>query len=87
MYAPAFSPHHPPPCQVLHLCLVHTNMNVRTALMERNAYLDIKELYEPMKIMYDSLLATGDDSVSAGGGGGGRAPHKSPPLGEDCNSP
>ena len=78
MYAPAFSPHHPfplsplpllPPRQVLHLCLVHTNMNVRTALMERNAYLDIKELYEPMKIMYDSLLATGDDSVSAGGGG------------------
>ena len=46
-------------------------MNVRTALMERNAYLDIKELYEPMKIMYDSLLATGDDSVSAGRGGGG----------------
>ena len=46
-------------------------MNVRTALMERNAYLDIKELYEPMKIMYDSLLATGDDSVSVCGGGEG----------------
>ena len=50
--------------QVLHLCLVHTNMNVKNALQERGAYLSINELLEPMKLMYQSLLATGDESVS-----------------------
>ena len=53
-----------PHTQVLHLCLVHTNMNVRSALIERGAYINIQELLEPMKLMYDSLIATGDNNVS-----------------------
>jgi len=54
----------PIPPQVLHLCLIHTNMNVRAALLERGAYVSIDELLTPMKLMYESLLHTGDESVS-----------------------
>eukprot|EP00955_Chlamydomonas_euryale_P085493 364100-Chlamydomonas_euryale.AAC.71 len=41
-------------------------MDMKAALRERSAYLDIEELYEPLKMMYDSLMETGDDSVANG---------------------
>jgi phosphoenolpyruvate carboxylase len=37
---------------------------VRTVLLERGAYSRISELWEPMKLMYDSLIQTGDTAVA-----------------------
>jgi len=52
--------------EVIHQCLIQPNMDMKAALRERSAYLDIEELYEPLKMMYDSLMETGDDSVANG---------------------
>ncbi len=49
---------------MLHQCLIHPNMSVREALEEAGAYLDIEDMARPLKLMYDSLLATGDESVA-----------------------
>ncbi len=39
-------------------------MSVRGALEEAGAYLDIEDMARPLKLMYDSLLSTGDESVA-----------------------
>lgn len=51
---------------VLHQCLINTKLNLKATLQERNGYLDIEELYAPLKLMYDSLLFTGDESAANG---------------------
>ena len=43
---------------------MHPNLSVRAALAERGAYMDVEELFEPLNMMYDSLMATGDESVA-----------------------
>jgi len=50
--------------EVLHQCLVHQGANVKASLEERRAYLDVEELAEPLLLMYESLHATGDESVA-----------------------
>ncbi|PNW72303.1 hypothetical protein CHLRE_16g673852v5 [Chlamydomonas reinhardtii] len=50
--------------QVLHQCLIHTHMSVRGALEEAGAYVDIEDMARPLKLMYDSLMSTGDESVA-----------------------
>jgi len=50
--------------EVLHQCLIYPTMSVRTALKERAAYADVEELLEPLKLMYDSLMSTGDEAVA-----------------------
>jgi len=50
--------------EVLQQCLVHRGANVLASLEERNAYVDPEEISRPLKIMYESLHATGDESVA-----------------------
>ncbi len=50
--------------EVLQQCLVHRTASVRAALAERGAYVDVEEIYKPLKLMYDSLMNTGDESVA-----------------------
>lgn len=50
--------------QVLHQCLVHPNMNIKATLNDNDAYMTVDELFEPLQKMYDSLIATGDESVA-----------------------
>jgi len=50
--------------QVLHQCLIHSASSVRGALEEAGAYLDDDEIAAPLKLMYTSLLKTGDESVA-----------------------
>ena len=49
---------------MLHQCLVHRNLNIRNALSERDGYVEVEQLYRPLKMMYDSLLLTGDESAA-----------------------
>ncbi|KAG1677399.1 hypothetical protein FOA52_010779 [Chlamydomonas sp. UWO 241] len=49
--------------EVLHQCLIMPTMSMTTVLTERNGYMDLEELYEPLRIMYDSLMETGDESA------------------------
>lgn len=50
--------------EVLQQCLVHRTANVRASLEERRAYVNVEEMYEPLVLMYESLLSTGDESVA-----------------------
>ncbi|GBF96435.1 phosphoenolpyruvate carboxylase [Raphidocelis subcapitata] len=50
--------------EVLHQCMVNPNLSVRAALAEADCFVDKKELFEPLKLMYDSLVATGDESTA-----------------------
>ena len=53
--------------EVLHHCLVHPNLNVLDTLEhDPQAYSDTKELLEPLVLMYNSLLETGDVFVAKG---------------------
>lgn len=49
---------------VLHQCLIDRRLNAKETLELRNGYLDVEELYYPLKLMYDSLLVSKDDSVA-----------------------
>lgn len=51
---------------ILHQCLIHPQMGVRQALEDNDCFLNKSELFEPLKLMYESLLATGDTSVANG---------------------
>jgi hypothetical protein len=46
--------------EVLHQCMINPNISVRQALAESDCFVDKKELFEPLKLMYDSLIATGE---------------------------
>ncbi|KAJ9513857.1 hypothetical protein QJQ45_020938 [Haematococcus lacustris] len=37
--------------EVLHACLVHPGANVKASLEERRAYINVEEIYEPLKLM------------------------------------
>ncbi len=37
--------------QVLQACLVHRTASVRQSLLEKRAYVQVDELYEPLKLM------------------------------------
>ncbi|GFR48761.1 hypothetical protein Agub_g10581 [Astrephomene gubernaculifera] len=50
--------------QVLHQCLIHPALSVRAALREAGAYEDAEDMARPLQLMYDSLVATGDESVA-----------------------
>lgn len=50
--------------QVLHQCLVHPNMNIKASLNDNGAYMTVEEIFDPLRKMYDSLMATGDESVA-----------------------
>lgn len=53
--------------EVLHQCLVQTHLNLREMLEnDHDAYYSNEELLHPLKLMYESLLSTGDDSVANG---------------------
>lgn len=53
--------------EVLHHCLVHPNLNVLDTLeQDAQAYSDTHELLEPLVLMYNSLLETGDVFVAKG---------------------
>jgi hypothetical protein len=57
--------------------MINPSINVRTALSESDCFADKQELFEPLKLMYDSLVATGEEGPGWAGGGGGigcRAP-------------
>jgi phosphoenolpyruvate carboxylase len=50
--------------QVLHQCLVHPTANIKASLNDMGAYMTVEELFDPLQKMYDSLIATGDESVA-----------------------
>jgi phosphoenolpyruvate carboxylase len=50
--------------EVLHQCLVNPSLNVKQALEETESFLDVNDLFEPLKVMYDSLVSTGDESTA-----------------------
>eukprot|EP00798_Chlamydomonas_sp_ICE-L_P009929 gene9929-7799_t len=50
--------------ETLHQCLVHTNLSVRQALEDNGAFVQVDELSKPLRLMYASLLSTGDESVA-----------------------
>lgn len=53
--------------ELLHHCLVHSSMNVREVLEnDPGAYYIQEELLAPLKVMYNSLQETGDDSIANG---------------------
>ena len=43
------SPASPARPQVLHQCLVHPQMNVKAAIKERDGYMEVDEMYEPLR--------------------------------------
>ena len=43
---------------------MNPNLNVKQALEETESFLDVNDLFEPLKVMYDSLVATGDESTA-----------------------
>lgn len=45
--------------EVLHQCMVNPNISVRAALAEGDCLVDKAEVFAPLKLMYDSLVATG----------------------------
>jgi hypothetical protein len=46
--------------EVLHQCMVNPNISVRAALAEGDCLVDKAEVFAPLKLMYDSLVATGE---------------------------
>ncbi|WIA14756.1 hypothetical protein OEZ85_003241 [Tetradesmus obliquus] len=50
--------------EVLHQCLINPQLSVRQALLDTDSYLDVQELFEPLHLMYTSLLSTGDESTA-----------------------
>ncbi|KAK9814631.1 hypothetical protein WJX72_009042 [[Myrmecia] bisecta] len=53
--------------EVLHHCLVHPSVNVRDVLeVDPDAYYSEDELVDPLMLMYNSLIATADDSIANG---------------------
>ncbi len=53
--------------EVLHHCLVHPNLNVLETLeQDPQAYSDVQQLQEPLVLMYNSLLETGDVYIAKG---------------------
>lgn len=45
--------------EVLHACMVNPHLSVRQSLTEADCFIDKGELFTPLKLMYDSLVATG----------------------------
>ncbi|EIE27459.1 PEPCase 1 [Coccomyxa subellipsoidea C-169] len=53
--------------EILHHCLVHTNLNLKETLEnDPEAYYNKEEMVEPLLVMYNSLIETEDDSIANG---------------------
>lgn len=50
--------------EVLHQCLVTPRMHVTNALSDRGAYINADELFEPLLLMYNSLVEMGDETLA-----------------------
>jgi hypothetical protein len=46
--------------EVLHQCMINPALNVKAMLEDNDCFLDKAELFEPLKMMYDSLISTGE---------------------------
>ena len=45
--------------EVLHQCMVNPALSVKASLEASDCFIEKEELFGPLKLMYDSLIATG----------------------------
>eukprot|EP00877_Chromochloris_zofingiensis_P014491 jgi/Chrzof1/9296/UNPLg00263.t1_PEPC1[v5.2] len=50
--------------EVLHQCLVNPQLNLKQALEETDSFTHVEDLFDPLKLMYESLVSTGDESTA-----------------------